>query len=323
MGIGALRRADGAVVLRAPWLGGELAPAAQKRVARVGSRLGRLLPRLARARASGLPRDADPPPGRAARATAARVRAVLLRGPGRCDPGGRTGGYRGWRDPGGADRLRGDPAAERPGLSREVERAFGLAEAPVVLVPERVPRLGGERAEVLAGRTDAELERAPELGEALIARRDVDRRRLDLLEACVAAERFELLERLEQLPLARRRGSEVARHLPEVAEERHLREIPRARRDDAAGPRDPPHLDEAGPRIIEEMQDELRERYVEGSVRPGQRLGCARAHVRVRNARAAGIDHRGRVDRGDVLLPDSARELLGQDSRAAADVEHA
>src|SRR3954462_11871447 len=110
MGIGALRRADGAVVLRAPRLGGELAPAAQKRVARVGPRLGRLLPRLARARASALGRDADPPPGRAARAAAARVRAVLLRGPGRCDPGGRTGGYRGWGDPGGGGRPPGGPA---------------------------------------------------------------------------------------------------------------------------------------------------------------------------------------------------------------------
>ena len=71
----------------------------------------------------------------------------------------------------------------RPGT--RVLRALGLADAPVVPVPDRVPRLDGQRAVVLAGGADAELERPPELREALVARGDVDRRRLDLLETRV------------------------------------------------------------------------------------------------------------------------------------------
>src|SRR5262249_6082021 len=60
----------------------------------------------------------------------------------------------------------------------------------------------------------------------------------------------------------------------------------------------------------------------EGAVRPRQLFGRSVAEIGPGHPGLAGFEHRRRVDAGDVLGADAARQLLGQDARAAAHVEH-
>jgi hypothetical protein len=70
------------------------------------------------------------------------------------------------------------------------------------------------------------------------------------------------------------------------------------------------------------VDDELGDRGVERVVRPRKRL-CPPAEVGAWNALGARLEHRRRVDAGDILRAEAAGELLGEDAGAAADIEDA
>jgi len=75
-------------------------------------------------------------------------------------------------------------------------------------------------------------------------------------------------------------------------QEAHLREVPRARGDHAAGPDDPPHLGETCDRVLEEVEDELRQRRIEARIGPGQVLGRSLPHVCLGNPSGSRLDKR-------------------------------
>ena len=123
----------------------------------------------------------------------------------------------------------------------------------------------------------------------------------------------ELFERRNLQGLGRRRRDDGARGLPEDPQEQHLGEVPRTSGDHSSGTDDAAHLDETRDGVVEKVQDQLRQRNVEGVLRPGQRLGGALPHVGTWHPGRARLDERRGVDRGDVLRSEPAGELLGQD----------
>ena len=79
----------------------------------------------------------------------------------------------------------------------------------------------------------------------------------------------------------------------------------------------------AGLGVVHEVDDELRQRGVEGIVRPGQRLGARLLQVGAGHPLGARFEERRRIGARDVVGAEAARELGGQDAGAAADVENA
>ena len=100
--------------------------------------------------------------------------------------------------------------------------------------------------------------------------------------------------------------------------------IPHAGGDDTVVPCHSSHLAQTGDGIRHEVNDELRERGVERSVREGQMLGGCPLHGDTRMALARGVDerlrgihgrHRGRAEQVD--------QVCGQRAWPTADVDHA
>ena len=100
--------------------------------------------------------------------------------------------------------------------------------------------------------------------------------------------------------------------------------IPDAGGDHTVVPCHSSHLAQTRDGIRHEVDDELRERRVEGSVREGQMLGGCLLHGDTRMALACGVDerlrgihgrHRGRAEQVD--------QVCGQRARPTADVDHA
>ncbi len=153
---------------------------------------------------------------------------------------------------------------------------------------------------------------------------DLERRRLDVPQPA-------LLEELAQRRLVAvlRRGREGARtdlppHLAERVHHVHPLDLPHRRRDDPAGLRHARELAERGRSVVDEDDDELRERRVEGAVIPGKVGGGSLLDRGAGEAVAQHLDVvGGRLRGGHARLADARGKLLRQRARAAADVEHA
>ena len=149
-----------------------------------------------------------------------------------------------------------------------------------------------ERGGVAPAGPTPDSERLPEILEALVAGGDDQGALLDVLEAARTPEPCQLPFVVEGhgQALVERRGEirlERGGGVPERSQERHLaRVVPDARSDDAARPRHPAHLGDARARVLQEVEDELGERGVEGVVREGQVLGGGDAGVHPRQTLA-------------------------------------
>jgi hypothetical protein len=125
------------------------------------------------------------------------------------------------------------------------------------------------------------------------------------------------------LDLVRGVRVDLAGRVPVGAEHGHAaREIPHARGDRASVACDPHHLSGSGGRIVDEVEDELRQRAVEAPVGEGEPLGGPDPDVRAGNIRTALGDERlGRVGGGNVIRADERGQDRGQRTRPAADVD--
>ena len=186
--------------------------------------------------------------------------------------------------------------------------------------------LRGQRAQVLAGRPDAERERLPEVVEVRVVGAG-DEGAADHVghPRALEAVRDVALEGAGHELLALDARVHAARRGPVRAQHRHATagDVPHARGDRAARPRHARHLPHALIRVAHEADHQRRQRCVELAVAPRQRLGDALADVGAGIALPAGGDElRRRVDRRDVLGADAGDELARETARSAADVEH-
>ncbi len=153
-------------------------------------------------------------------------------------------------------------------------------------------------------------------------RRSARRRRRRARHCATAASMSSRSPKRVAEPLDGCRAIERRRRIPERAQHRHLVDVPGAGGNDTAGSHDPRHLREAGGRITDEREHELRERGVERRVGPWQRFGRRLSHVDVGQAlRVRGDEHRRRVGGRDRRPPDQADECPPERTRTASDVD--
>src|SRR4051812_8692840 len=220
-------------------------------------------PSVCRQRASFALRTYQPSPGaspcsvcsRGASGTTAAACRSAPQGASRCLPS----------SPSGADRAGSGPRARRQleGLVADSEPA-----------PQRLAELGPccavRRRREGGCRSGAGLERYPEIVEILVGRADREDARPNLPEARRAPERRELalagpLHHAGLVGCRRPVGLDLVRGIPERAQQCHPGGVvPHACGHDTVRARDADHLGQASVRVGEEVDDELRQRDIEG-----------------------------------------------------------
>src|SRR5881392_1517446 len=221
-----------------------------------------------------------------------------------------------------------DGSARVPGLRRQAEwtrrRSEPLGRAVLeALAPRLIERLV-EATEI----ADAVRERVPEVIEVRIVGTGVDLAELDPLKPSGAPALLELMRARERVGLVgpERTGElrvDVEGGIPDRPQERHAPlEVPDARRDCAAWPRNTPHLRRTAAGVVHAVHDELREHGVELGVAPGKLLPDPHTQIGTGCTVAASRDEAlGGIDRSHVPRPENLRQHDRHRARPAAHVQ--